>query len=217
MDFLTWGRSPWDQSILTHVSWDLLWVSLFAGVAFLIAHAGYMVLSAHRKRHAAETDAMEAARADLPAWREPGDPRNAITLDVLLRMSSGLAWREDYVDAGKSDVIEMLFGRGKDDVAAFAAEARLAHPPDTVWCYSSGTSNLVSSVAGRALGGGEALVREYLRRELFLVAICLNYAVRLSRAGTQLKNLAQELALLNARVDSLARRPSRTPSAEAGS
>jgi hypothetical protein len=39
----------------------------------------------------------------------------------------------------------------------------------------------------------------------------------LSRAGTQLKNLAQELALLNARVDSLARRPSRTPSAEAGS
>ena len=66
MDVLTWGRSPWDQPILTHVSWDLLWASLFAGVAFLVAHAGYMVLSAHRKRHAAETDAMEAARAHLP-------------------------------------------------------------------------------------------------------------------------------------------------------
>ena len=76
MDILTWGRNPWDQPILTHVSWDLLWASLFAGVAFLVAHAGYMVLSAHRKRHAAETDAMEAARtrparADRPplAWR----------------------------------------------------------------------------------------------------------------------------------------------------
>ena len=67
MDFLTWARNPWDQPILTHVSWDLLWASLFAGVAFLVAHASYMVLSAHRKRHAAETDAMEAARADLPA------------------------------------------------------------------------------------------------------------------------------------------------------
>jgi cytochrome b subunit of formate dehydrogenase len=66
MDLLTWGRSPWGQQILTHVSWDLLWASLFAGVAFLLAHASYMVLSAHRKRHAAETDALEAARADLP-------------------------------------------------------------------------------------------------------------------------------------------------------
>jgi hypothetical protein len=67
MDFLTWGRSPWDQQILTHVSWDLLWASLFAGVAFFLAHASYMVLSPHRKRHAAETDALEAARPDLPS------------------------------------------------------------------------------------------------------------------------------------------------------
>ena len=66
MDLLTWGRNPWDQPILTHISWDLLWASLFAGVAFLVAHASYMVFSAHRKRHAAETDAMEAARVDLP-------------------------------------------------------------------------------------------------------------------------------------------------------
>jgi formate dehydrogenase subunit gamma len=66
VDVLTWGRSPWGQQILTHVSWDLLWASLFAGVAFLIAHASYMVLSAHRKRKAEETDALEAARTDLP-------------------------------------------------------------------------------------------------------------------------------------------------------
>ena len=65
--FLTWGHSPWGQQILTHVSWNLLWAALFAGVAFLVAHASYMVLSAHRKRHPAETDAMEAARPDLPA------------------------------------------------------------------------------------------------------------------------------------------------------
>ena len=66
MDLLTWGRSPWGQQIVQHVSWDLFWASLFAGVVFLLAHASYMVLSAHRKRQAAETDAMEAARADLP-------------------------------------------------------------------------------------------------------------------------------------------------------
>ena len=40
--------------------------------------------------------------------------------------------------------------------------------------------------------------------DLFLLAICLNYAVRLSRAGVQVKNLAQELALLRERLDRLA-------------
>lgn len=123
-------------------------------------------------------------RADLPAWRAPGDPRAALTLDVLLRMSSGLAWREDYVDAGSSDVIEMLFGRGKDDVAAFAAESQLETAPDTVWCYSSGTSNLVSAIAGRAIGGGQAGVSEYLRRELFDRIGMRSASARFDAAGT---------------------------------
>ena len=66
MDFLTWGRNPWGQQVLTHVSWDLLWASLFAGLMFLVAHASYMVLSAHHKYSKAETDALEAANKDLP-------------------------------------------------------------------------------------------------------------------------------------------------------
>ena len=70
MDFLTWGRNPWGQQILTHISWDLLWASLLAGVMFLVAHASYMVLSAHRKRSAAEMAALEAAHKDLPAQIE---------------------------------------------------------------------------------------------------------------------------------------------------
>ena len=70
MDFLTWGRNPWGQQILTHVSWDLLWASLFAGVMFLVAHASYMVLSAHHKYSEAETDALEAVHKNLPAMIE---------------------------------------------------------------------------------------------------------------------------------------------------
>ena len=66
MDFLTWGRNPWGQQVLTHISWDLLWASLLAGVMFLVAHASYMVLSAHRKRSAAETAALEASHKELP-------------------------------------------------------------------------------------------------------------------------------------------------------
>jgi cytochrome b subunit of formate dehydrogenase len=43
-----------------------MWASLFAGLMFLVAHASYMILSAHRKRSAAETAALEAANKDLP-------------------------------------------------------------------------------------------------------------------------------------------------------
>ena len=50
MDLLKWGRSPWGEWVLTHVSWSLFWASLFAGVLFLVAHASYMLFSAHRKR-----------------------------------------------------------------------------------------------------------------------------------------------------------------------
>ena len=39
--------------------------------------------------------------------------------------------------------------------------------------------------------------------EVFLVAICLNYAVRLSQASLRIKTLAQELTLLQTRVDDL--------------
>ncbi len=39
--------------------------------------------------------------------------------------------------------------------------------------------------------------------ELFLLWICLNYAIRLSRHTTQLKNLAQETAILRARLEEL--------------
>lgn len=64
--FLTWGRSPWGEWILTHISWNLLWASIFAGVVFLVAHASYVLLSAHRKRAAHETDALEAQLTGLP-------------------------------------------------------------------------------------------------------------------------------------------------------
>ena len=79
--FLTWGRTPWGQQILTHVSWSLFWASLFAGLMFLVAHASYMLLSAHHKRASAETDALEAKRKDLPEKI----PRHSLVARVIAR------------------------------------------------------------------------------------------------------------------------------------
>ena len=61
----------------------------------------------------------------------------------------------------------MLYGSGKDDVAAYAASQRLVHEPGRFWSYSSGTSNVVAGIAGRAIGGGADDTLRYLQRELF--------------------------------------------------
>jgi len=107
------------------------------------------------------------APADVPEWQPGDDPRSAITLDLLLRMSSGLSFREEYVANASSDVVDMLWGRGKDDVAHFAASFPLAHTPGTFFSYSSGTTNIVSRCASRALHGKGADFESFMRRRLF--------------------------------------------------
>jgi len=67
MDVLTWARSPWGESVLTHISWDLFWAALVGGLVFLLAHGGYMLFSQHHKREASEVDRMEADLKGLPA------------------------------------------------------------------------------------------------------------------------------------------------------
>jgi CubicO group peptidase (beta-lactamase class C family) len=101
----------------------------------------------------------------LPGWE--GDGRAAITLQHLLEMRPGLAFTEDYVDAGVSHVIEMLFGAGRGDVAAYAAALPLEHPPGLHWNYSSGTTNIVSRILGERIDRAGSSVGTYLRERLF--------------------------------------------------
>lgn len=58
-------------------------------------------------------------------------------------------------------------------------------------------------VVARIIGAWTLSSVIFFLGEVFLVAVCLNYAVRLSQAGVQIKNLAQEVALLRTRMDSL--------------
>lgn len=107
------------------------------------------------------------APADVPEWQGADDPRGAITLDQLLRMSSGLKFNEVYLPDQGSDVIEMLFASGQNDVAGFAAGFPLAHEPGSFWSYSSGTSNIVSRCAARALGKSGPDFEAFMRERLF--------------------------------------------------
>jgi Uncharacterized conserved protein (DUF2304) len=55
----------------------------------------------------------------------------------------------------------------------------------------------------RAIGAWTPSSTLFFLGEVFLLAICLNFAVRLSRASVQLKNLGQEVAILRSQVDAL--------------
>lgn len=83
-------------------------------------------------------------RADMlrPEWRGADDPRGDITLHQLLTMSSGLGFDESYTPSGAAT--RMLFD--SPDAAAVAAASPLAHEPGSTWLYSSGTTNIVSSL-----------------------------------------------------------------------
>ena len=59
----------------------------------------------------------------------------------------------------------------------------------------------------RAIGAWTPSSTVFFLGEVFLVVICLNFAVRLSRASLQLKTLGQEVALLRARLEELSERP----------
>ena len=65
--------------------------------------------------------------APVSEWRQVGDPRQAITLDQLLRMSSGLTFKEKY--GPLSDATDMLYGAY--DFGAFAANKPLEAGPDS--------------------------------------------------------------------------------------
>lgn len=81
----------------------------------------------------------------LPEWA--GDGRAAITLDHLLRMSSGLEFEERY-DSLDSHATRMLFA--SESAAAVAVDEPLAAAPGSLWAYSSGTTNILSLVMRRS-------------------------------------------------------------------
>ena len=74
-----------------------------------------------------------------PDWT---DERKNISVDQLLRMTSGLTWDETY--SLGTPITQMLYA--EPDMAKFAASQPLAHPPGTYQQYSSGSTNILCGV-----------------------------------------------------------------------
>jgi CubicO group peptidase (beta-lactamase class C family) len=81
--------------------------------------------------------------APISEWQD--DDRQKITLDHLLRMSSGLAFDENYAQPG--DATYMLFRA--NGAGAYAIKSKRSADPGTVWSYSSGTTNILQEIIRR--------------------------------------------------------------------
>lgn len=100
------------------------------------------------------------APADIPEWKN--DKRASITIENLMHMNSGLKWNEDYGNV--SNVTVMLYEAS--DMARFAYRKPLVYRPDSLWYYSSGSTNIVSYLIRRRLNN-DAEYYAFPRRELF--------------------------------------------------
>lgn len=90
------------------------------------------------------------------------DDRKKITIKNLMHMNSGLEWNEDY--GNNSDVNIMLHKEG--NMGKYTLEKPLNYPIDSVWSYSSGSTNIVSLIIRQTIGN-DAEYYSFPRKALF--------------------------------------------------
>jgi len=101
--------------------------------------------------------------APVSEWQQTDDPRKKITLDQLLRMSSGLVFEEKYLPF--ADAVDMFYD--SYNFAAFAAAKPQEAEPDTKWQYSSGTTNIVARIVRQTIEKEYDYYYQFLYEKLF--------------------------------------------------
>lgn len=121
-----------------------------------------------------------AQPAPVAAWSDPSDRRHVITVDQLLRMTSGLAL--DETQSPFNPVARMLYL--ERDMAGFAESAGLEAKPGSTWNYTSGNTLILSRIIRDAAGGHAADVLRFAHRELFDPLGMRNVTLEIDATGT---------------------------------
>jgi hypothetical protein len=124
--------------------------------------------------------------------------------------------RDLFLSAPESDATRLLAVIGSLSLMVVVLwlvrrrSLREEHTP--IWIAIATALTGVSVIPGllhaitRAIGAWTPSSTLFFLGEACLVVLCLNFAVRLSRAGVHIKTLGQELAIVRARLDELAQR-----------
>ncbi len=97
---------------------------------------------------------------DIKEWQN--DSRKEITLNNLLQMSSGLEWNEGY--GSLTDVVKMLYKSG--DFYQYTIDKPKQVKPDSIWYYSSGTTNIVTGIIRKTIANNKEYI-EFPKKALF--------------------------------------------------
>jgi CubicO group peptidase (beta-lactamase class C family) len=123
--------------------------------------------------------------APVAAWQNPADARHAITVDHLLRHTSGLAMGSS-LNASLLSAIAPV-NRMKyiaRDMAAFAESTDLESRPGSAWNYHDGNTLILSHLIRDAVGGRTADVLRFARAELFGPLGMRNVTLEFDATGT---------------------------------
>ncbi|MDX3969494.1 MAG: serine hydrolase [Bradyrhizobium sp.] len=123
--------------------------------------------------------------APVVAWKDPDDPRHAITVDQLLRHTAGLALGSSLqasLGSAFEPVNRMKFV--ETDMAAYAASIRLETAPGTAWNYHDGNFMILSQLIRNAADGEPADALRFARRELFGPLGMRHVVLQLDGSGT---------------------------------
>lgn len=122
-------------------------------------------------------------------------------------------------DSGAAQVVALLFALALAAVVLWLVRRRVLRAEYTPIWMAVALATLVVGVdldvlrwLSRLLGAWTISATLFMLGQLFLVAICLNYAVRISQSAVHIRCLAQEVALLRQRLEQLEpARPIPTP------
>ena len=132
--------------------------------------------------------------APVAAWKDPDDPRHAITVDQLLRHTAGLALGSSLqasLGSAFEPVNRMKFM--ESDMAAYAESIPLATAPGKAWNYHDGNMLVLSHLIRDAAGGTAEGALRFARRELLAPLGMRHVTLQLDGSGT-IKGSSEMLA-----------------------
>lgn len=130
--------------------------------------------------------------APIAEWHGANDERRAITLRMLLNMSSGLQHTEIGEPVEASDTNQVLFVSGTQSMAARAIDVPLEARPGAKFEYSSLTSIILAEIITRTLTSSSdpqsraQAYRRFAEQRLFRPAGIKSAVLEFDGAGTQI-------------------------------
>lgn len=104
-------------------------------------------------------------------------------IDHLMRMRSGIDWQEGYIkNPLDSNLVQAFYLKGHKNFIKYLLSLPIVDPSGEAFRYSTGDSNLLAHLLGKALGSNKEFF-QFADRRLWNILGITNYTIEGDRAG----------------------------------